>query len=92
MRWWVILEKKSSTALSQEAEVGVKWKIQRRWRDSPPPTNGILHYCEAAGLFNSNESFRPVAAAPRQYDPDYARAIIRLRWVLRAQYSQRALV
>ena len=35
----------------------------------------ILHYCEAAGLFNSNESFCPVATAPRQYDPDYARAI-----------------
>jgi hypothetical protein len=34
----------------------------------------ILHYCEAAGLFNSNESFCPVATPP-QYDPDYARAI-----------------
>ena len=29
MRCRVILEKKFSTALSQEAEVGVKWKIQR---------------------------------------------------------------
>ena len=24
----------------------------------------ILHYCEAAGLFDSNESLRPVATAP----------------------------
>jgi hypothetical protein len=29
MRCRVILEKKFSTALSHEAEVGVKWKIQR---------------------------------------------------------------
>ena len=29
MRCRVILEKKFSTALSQEAEVGVKWKVQR---------------------------------------------------------------
>ena len=35
----------------------------------------ILHYCEAAGLFNSNESFCPVATAPRHHDPDYARAV-----------------
>ena len=35
----------------------------------------ILHNCEAAGLFNSNESFCPVATAPRQYDSDYARAV-----------------
>jgi hypothetical protein len=35
----------------------------------------ILHYCEAAGLFDSNEPLCPVAAAPRQHDPDYARAI-----------------
>jgi len=32
----------------------------------------ILHYCEAAGLFDSNEPLCPVATAPRQYDPDYA--------------------
>ena len=30
----------------------------------------ILHYCEAAGLFDSNKSFSPVATALRQYDPD----------------------
>jgi hypothetical protein len=30
----VSAEKKPSTALSQEAEVGVKWKIQRGWRAS----------------------------------------------------------
>jgi hypothetical protein len=35
----------------------------------------ILHYCEAAGLFDSNESLCPVATAPGQYDSDYARAI-----------------
>src|SRR5437660_12368166 len=40
MRWRVILEKKFSTALSQEAEVGVKWKVQRGWRDSQANTLG----------------------------------------------------
>ena len=35
----------------------------------------ILHNREAAGLFDSNEALCPVASAPRQYDPDYARAI-----------------
>ena len=35
----------------------------------------ILHYCEAAGLFDSNEPLCPVATAPGQYDSDYARAI-----------------
>src|SRR6202022_1912825 len=35
----------------------------------------ILHYCEAAGLFDRNESVCPVAPAPRQYDSDDARAI-----------------
>jgi hypothetical protein len=34
----VTLEKKFSTALSQEAEVGVKWKVQRGWRDSQAST------------------------------------------------------
>jgi hypothetical protein len=29
MRCRVIFEKKLSTALSQEAEVGMKWKVQR---------------------------------------------------------------
>ena len=29
----------------------------------------ILLYCEAAGLFNSNESLCPVATALCQYDP-----------------------
>src|SRR5271169_5900478 len=38
IRWRVILEKKFSTALSQEAEVGVKWKVQRGWRDSQAST------------------------------------------------------
>ena len=40
--WRVILEKKFSTALSQEAEVGVKWKVQRGWRDSQADTLGCL--------------------------------------------------
>ncbi len=35
----------------------------------------ILHYCEAAGLFDSNEPLCPVVTAPGQYDSDYARAI-----------------
>src|ERR1700730_13990589 len=35
----------------------------------------ILHYCEAPGLFDSNEPLCPVATAPRQYDSDHARAI-----------------
>ncbi|MBV8578681.1 MAG: hypothetical protein JOZ58_27065 [Acetobacteraceae bacterium] len=30
------MEKKFSTALSQGAEVRVKWKAQRGWRDSQP--------------------------------------------------------
>src|SRR6185503_3764824 len=38
MRWRVIFEKKFSTALSQEAEVGVKWKVQRGWRASQAST------------------------------------------------------
>ena len=42
MRCRVILEKKFSTAFSQEAEVGVKWKIQRGWRDSQASTLGCL--------------------------------------------------
>src|SRR5882672_12963504 len=35
----------------------------------------ILHYCEAAALFNSNEPFCPVATTARQYDSHYARAV-----------------
>ena len=35
----------------------------------------ILHYCEAAGLFDSSESACPVATAARQDDADYARAV-----------------
>ena len=42
MRWRVILEKKFSTPLSHEAEVGVKWKTQRGWRDSQAKTLGCL--------------------------------------------------
>ena len=38
-----ILEKKLSTALSQEAEVGVKWKVQRGWRASQASTLGCLY-------------------------------------------------
>ena len=38
----VILEKKFSTAFSHEADVGVKWKIQRGWRDSQAKTLGCL--------------------------------------------------
>ena len=35
-------EKKVSTALSQEPEVGVKWKVQRGWRASQARTLGCL--------------------------------------------------
>ena len=35
----------------------------------------ILHYCEAAGLFDSNEPSCPVTTAARQYDSDHARAV-----------------
>jgi hypothetical protein len=38
----VSVEKKPSTALSQEAEVGVKVKVQRRWRVSQARTFGCL--------------------------------------------------
>src|SRR5512132_3585312 len=38
----VSLAKKPSTALSQEAEVGVKWKVQRGWRASQARTLGCL--------------------------------------------------
>ena len=37
-----ILEKKFSTALSQEAEVGVKWNVQRGWRVNQASTLGCL--------------------------------------------------
>ena len=36
------LAKKPSTALSQEHEVGVKWKVQRGWRSSQARTFGCL--------------------------------------------------
>src|SRR5947208_15788062 len=38
----VSLAKKPSTALSQELEVGVKWKVQRGWRMSQAWTLGCL--------------------------------------------------
>ena len=38
----VRMAKKPSTALSQEAEVGVKWKVQRGWRVEPLRTIGML--------------------------------------------------
>ena len=42
MRHRVRAEKKFSTALSQEPEVGVKWNIQRGWRASHSRTFGCL--------------------------------------------------
>lgn len=42
MRRLVMIEKKPSTALSQEAEVGVKWKTQRGWSASQARTVGCL--------------------------------------------------
>ena len=38
----VSAEKKPWTALSQEALVGVKWKVQRGWRASQARTLGCL--------------------------------------------------
>ena len=38
----VSLAKKPSTAFSQEAEVGVKWKVQRSCRSSQARTLGCL--------------------------------------------------
>ena len=46
MRCRVILEKKSSTALSQEAEVGVKWNVQRGWRDDKLRGAGYVVKCD----------------------------------------------
>ena len=42
MRLRVSAEKKFSTALSQEPEVGVKWKVQRGCRASHACTLGCL--------------------------------------------------
>jgi hypothetical protein len=42
MRWWIILEVKFSTALSREAEVGVKWNVRRGGRASQASTLGCL--------------------------------------------------
>src|SRR6202042_1176330 len=41
-RRFVRTAKKPSTALSQEAEVGVKWNVQRGWRASHWRTAGCL--------------------------------------------------
>ena len=42
MRFRVSTEKKFSTALSHEPEVGVKWNVQRGWRSSQALTFGCL--------------------------------------------------
>lgn len=41
-RLFVSLAKNPSTAFSQEADVGVKWKLQRGWRSSQRITSGVL--------------------------------------------------
>ena len=41
-RRWVSLAKKPSTALAQDHEVGVKWKVKRRFRPSQAFTLGCL--------------------------------------------------
>src|SRR3954452_1001516 len=38
----VSVAKKVSTALSQEHEVGVKWKVKRGWRGEPGQHLGLL--------------------------------------------------
>jgi hypothetical protein len=46
MRCRVTLEKKFSTALSREAEVGVKWNVQRGWRDNKLRGAGYVVKCD----------------------------------------------
>jgi hypothetical protein len=66
MRWRVILEKKFSTALSHEAEVGVKWKVQRAvvTASTPRPRTpaSVQHYPERCA--------RPAPGARRITLPD----------------------
>ena len=58
-----------------QAEVRVVIEESARWHTWVASITRILHYCEAASLFNSYEPLCPVATAPRQYDSDYARAV-----------------
>jgi len=51
-----------------QAEVRVGMEKSAHWHTWIASITRILHYCEAAGLFDSNESLCPVATAPRQYD------------------------
>ena len=59
----------------RQAEVRVVMEKSAHWHTWIASITRILHYCEAAGLFDSNESLCPVATAARQYDSDDARAI-----------------
>ena len=62
----VSLAKKPSTALSQDAEVGVKWNVQRGCRAKPSPDFGVLvggvivedHVDQPAGRDVALEAFR----------------------------------
>jgi hypothetical protein len=57
------LAKKPSTALSQEHDVGVKWKTKRGWRVSHPLRREMSESDRQSGLFleqEANELFAPV--------------------------------
>jgi hypothetical protein len=47
-----------------QAEVRVVMEKSAHWHTWIASITRILHYCEAAGLFDSNESLCPVATAP----------------------------
>src|SRR6202022_2672939 len=58
-----------------QAEVRVVIEESARWHTWVASITRILHYCEAASLFDSNEPLCPVATAAGQYDSHYTRAI-----------------
>ena len=52
---FVRLAKNPSTALSQEHEVGVKWKVKRSWRESHWRTLGCLWVAPAHDLVRADD-------------------------------------
>src|SRR6266404_850824 len=62
MRWRVILERKFSTAYRRDAEVGVKWEVQR----GPRRSSGRLAFAEGVGT-RAAVRYGPVAQ-PRPSD------------------------
>src|SRR5215472_3149840 len=86
MRWRVILEKKFSTALSQDPEVGVKWKTQRedpaRVASEPGFNFGMLvgGVIASQGI-STRASARMGSAHPRH--------VSRCRWLRRDRRARR---